>query len=263
MNRKFILLTLILIFFISIQFSSASWFDDIEEHTDSIYISDLTTEFINHTDGWYIYTANFDINNLSSGHGITVVVSFWQGNRLVKAECDYDYENYDFDEDGDFVADYDSEMVLDKNYSADNYKKYLGESAENPDLKPIEIHSEIETLNVSDVTHVKIYIYDNTADKLLFKSTKKFNMSNQILVNDEENRIDDGSYTDAEFGWDSDDLELFDSLDSDKNHLITLKEFKKYDYFKGYTKSEIKEEFENIDSNNDNYITAKEFEVMI
>ena len=262
MNRKLYIIIL-LIFLISIQFSSAGWFDNVEEHTDSIYISNLTTEFINHTDGWYIYTAIFDINNLSSAHSITVIVSFWQGNKLVKAECDYDYEEYDFDEDGYFGPDYDSEMVLDTNYSADNYKKNLGDESENPDLKPIEIFSEIDTLNVSDVTHVKISIYDNTRDKLLFKSTQKFNMSNQILVDDELNRIDDGSYIDAEYSWDSKDLELFDSLDSDKNHLITFKEFKKYDYFKDYTKSEIKEEFENIDSNNDNYINAKEFEVLI
>jgi len=157
---------------------------------------------------------------------------------------------------------YDNDTRLDNyiNFKKDNYTINLKDSTKNSDLKPIDISSQIVTFNYSDVTHIKISIYDKTHDKLLFHTVKRFNMSNQILVNDTLNNIIDdyGDYSDE-----------FNALDLDNNKLITLKEFKsigdieKYNYLKSYSESELKEEYDNLDSNNDNYLTMKDFEVYL
>lgn len=158
-----------------------------EANYDDVYIDNVTCYFSNHSDGWYGYYVHFDLHNFSCPDNADVVTTFYENDKIVSSDCRYDFKEYYFDEDNNYVPDLDKGMYLFSNDEANSTTSLDYLETENGTTK--NIIAELETRNFSNITHVQILIIDCHTGEVIFNTTEPFDMrSNYEEVDDGSNR---------------------------------------------------------------------------
>jgi len=186
-NKKIVLISIIVIISISVCGTSSAFLffgDDSSDDFSNIQISGYKCYCNNYSNEFYTNSVEFTLSNFSCENNVDVVTSFYSGNDLVKADCQYDYKEYEIDEDYNVDIIDEAGMEL-RDYKSDNSTQFLDfEEVKNPSDNH-EIFAEIDTKNYHNITHVKIEIIDLHEHKVLFNTTKSFNISEVNLVEGE------------------------------------------------------------------------------
>lgn len=171
----------------SIYGTISDFMDASEANYDDVYIDNVIFYFNNHSDGWYGYYVHFDLHNFSCPDNADVVTTFYENDKKVVLDCKYDFKEYYFDEDNNYVPNLDKGMYLFSNDEINSTTSLDYMETENGTTQ--NIIAELETKNFFNITHVQIVIIDCHTDEVIFNITEPFDMlSNYKEVNDDVSR---------------------------------------------------------------------------
>lgn len=175
-NKKFIVFMIIILFLTCCCSSAFLIWEDDDSTADSLYLDNYSSNCFNYSGEFYEYNVFFfDINNFSCPNNVDVVVSFYEGDKLVVADCDYDFKDEDSFEKG---------MVLNEYHANNDTESLSSEDLSNPSDSH-NICGAIYTRNYSNISHVKIENINLNEDKTIFNTNKSFDNGAIKLINGE------------------------------------------------------------------------------